>query len=360
MRLHGILRCVRGLRLSYMFWLWRQTAERHHPRAQVVELAREVAMLRTHCSSRDETIKELSAQFAEARQTADSLSASLDKERTTLEARLSYRQEEVLELRSQLQRASVEMRGLSVHLTHVRVLILRQLFEHCSREALRVAVLTWSAAMRSASGGLTQSQLAQDHLELTHQFHLLKRRLDAALADKGRLQASAAARDRELQQEASALRSALLAAGASHQERVGGAGIQATNPAVSSLSTSMAGKDGRLDLPTVHDDERNRKVSSPPSSVRRGHNLPPEAMAEVLTLRRKLQAVHADNALLTQNFMMVKTRLSDVSAQREADHNSMQAVHARLEASMDLQLGQLARAHRSILRSATAITPPAI
>ena len=52
-------------------------------------------------------------------------------------------------------------------------------------------------------------------------------------------------------------------------------------------------------------------------------------MAEVLTLRRKLQGVHADNALLTQNFMMVKNRLTDVSAQREAEQNSMQVRPSR-------------------------------
>ena len=52
-------------------------------------------------------------------------------------------------------------------------------------------------------------------------------------------------------------------------------------------------------------------------------------MAEVLTLRRKLQGVHADNALLTQNFMMVKHRLADVAAQRESDQNSMQVAGRR-------------------------------
>lgn len=61
-------------------------------------------------------------------------------------------------------------------------------------------------------------------------------------------------------------------------------------------------------------------------------------MAELLSLRRKMQAVHADNALLSQNFMMVKARLSDVSAQREADQSSMQARYSACVALMFMNL----------------------
>ena len=43
-----------------------------------------------------------------------------------------------------------------------------------------------------------------------------------------------------------------------------------------------------------------------------------EAALERAALRRKVQDLGADNALLTQNFMLLKARLTDVTSQRDA------------------------------------------
>lgn len=181
---------------------------------------------------------------------------------------------------------------------------------------------------------------------------MLKRRFDAVVADKGRLQAEAAKRDRELQREAAALRSALLAAGAAGGR--GGAAAAAAAPHYLAATTAVAAPSPSLSPPSGLRGGGGGGGSTPAGGAdgagRRGGGA--EAEAEASSLRRRVSDLSADNALLTQNFMMVKARLSDVCAQKEAALSEIQLSCTQLEATLHARLAAAMRAQQ-----ATLLTP---
>ena len=211
------------------------------------------------------------------------------------------------------------------------------------------ALTTASAAARrggaaAASGG--GGALLADHAQLTQQFHVLKRRFDAVVADKGRLQAEAAKRDRELQREAAALRSALLAAGAAGGR--GGAAAAAAAPHYLAATSAVAASSPSLSPPSAlrgGGGGGGTPAGGADGAGRRGGGA--EAEAEASSLRRRVSDLSADNALLTQNFMMVKARLSDVCAQKEAALSEMQLSCTQLEATLHARLAAAMRAQQA-------------
>ena len=277
--------------------------------------------------------------------------------------------------------------------------------------ATSTALETASAAARrgAAVAGTGGGALLADHAVLTQQFHVLKRRFDSVVADKGKLQAEAARRDRELLREASALRSALLAAGAAGG-RAGAAAVAAAPRylAASALAAPSPSSPSLSPPPALRSGGGGSATGSGADPFRRrgGGASSGElqlAEAEASSLRRRLSDMSADNALLTQNFMMVKActharlntrlhacytcvrvcvrvrmhvrvhvhmhmhmdmdmhmlimhvrgqaRLSDVCAQKEAALSEMQLSCTQLETTLHTRLSAAMRAQQTILRS---------
>ena len=217
------------------------------------------------------------------------------------------------------------------------------------------ALTTASAAARrggaaAAPGG--GGALLADHAQLTQQFHVLKRRFDAVVADKGRLQAEAAKRDRELQREAAALRSALLAAGAAGGRGGAAAAAAAAAPHYLAATTALVAPSPSLSPPSAlrggGGDGGSTLGGGSDGARRRGGGA--EAEADASSLRRRVSDLSADNALLTQNFMMVKARLSDVCAQKEAALSEMQLSCTQLEATLHTRLAAAMRAQQATPR----------
>ena len=208
------------------------------------------------------------------------------------------------------------------------------------------------AAVGPGGGGA----LLADHAQLTQQFHVLKRRFDAVVADKGRLQAEAAKRDRELQREAAALRSALLAAGAAGG-RGGAAAAAAATPHYLAATTALVAPSPSLSPPSAlrgGGGGSSTLGGGADGTRRRGGGA--EVEADASSLRRRVSDLSADNALLTQNFMMVKARLSDVCAQKEAALSEMQLSCTQLEATLHTRLAAAMRAQQATPRSELPLT----
>ena len=189
--------------------------------------------------------------------------------------------------------------------------------EACAIGAARGALRTWAAALArraEAAGSEERTQLAADHEALSVQFHQLKRRFDSLSAERGRLVAEAEAREREVAHEASALRSALLS------------GRDGAHAAAASAA-SAAGGGGGVGLPVE---------------------------AELAALRRKLRDVGQDNALLSQNFVLLKARLTEVTAQKAKAEGEHQDGVAHVEATLQRRFGARMRAHHKLLASELA------
>ena len=147
------------------------------------------------------------------------------------------------------------------------------------------------------------------------QFHQLKRRFDSLSAERGRLVAEAEAREREVAHEASALRSALLS------------GRDGAHAAAASAASAAGGGGGGVGLPVE---------------------------AELAALRRKLRDVGQDNALLSQNFVLLKARLTEVTAQKAKAEGEHQDGVAHVEATLQRRFGARMRAHHKLLASELA------
>ena len=71
-------------------------------------------------------------------------------------------------------------------------------------------------------------------------------------------------------------------------------------------------------------------------------------------LRRKLRDVGQDNALLSQNFVLLKARLTEVTAQKAKAEGEHQDGVAHVEATLQRRFGARMRAHHKLLASELA------
>lgn len=195
-RLLRLLAQAQASKLAHGVATWRQAALRLAHDDQSVALVREVTTLRSHCANRDMTITQLREQVAEARGASETLVSELEAERLSLQTALSRTSAELVHQRREGFRAATETRHVELMFERRRVLVLERPFATRARECMRRALGDWAASTRADSTEVAaeRDRLAEGNAELSAQFHLLKRRLDAALAEKGRLQAEAQAR----------------------------------------------------------------------------------------------------------------------------------------------------------------------
>ena len=142
-----------------------------------------------------------------------------------------------------------------------------------------------------------RDQLLEDNEQLQDSFRRLQRRLEQVTGEKIKLEARAVDYDRELQLQASAIRSAILSS-------------DATVRGDCSSSMPSGGSPAAMGTHTTNSDQN-------------GDVLDADATFERATLRRKAADLEADNALLTQNFILLKARMSERTTVHEREIEEM-------------------------------------
>ncbi len=154
--------------------------------------------------------------------------------------------------------------------------------------------------------------------QLKSELHRLGRQLEEVTVEKSKLEARASERDRSLHREAAALRSAILSVESS--------------PLPESPSGAMG----------------SPAVASTPGI---GGALDPEATLERAALRRKAADLEADNALLTQNFVLLKARMSELTSLHQRETADTKRAHGEAHEDLSRRLGGEVAAMRAIFAS---------
>ena len=102
---------------------------------------------------------------------------------------------------------------------------------------------------------------------------------------------------------------------------------RAAEKAARAAERAVASRDGRF---AERSEETRLRVET--------RHVPPELTAEMIRLRRKVSDLGADNALLTQNFLMVQSRYREVAGQRDEERASrsteLEAVATQADATL--------------------------
>ena len=241
-RLRSCLRTRRALALSNSWATWQQASLTSAASSVAEPLLRELTVMREEVSAsrdRGQVIRELRKQINEAREADEELQRRRDEqsrleevERKRLEralaesqSALAESQSEVAALREEIDHAAATLReGFAEAATqgarlaaeeHGRQMItgrLRALLYAAEATRLTAALHGWACSARAIGVDDERRRLLKRDADLAHETHLARRKLDSTTAELARFRATSEARERELQREASALRSALLAA----------------------------------------------------------------------------------------------------------------------------------------------------
>jgi hypothetical protein len=353
---------------------WRSTALwRAWARWAETSLAWELEALTVRMAHREADLRRVKQDAAAARESSSQLLARLEgelEERNArlLEMRASLSNSGEARLDQPVREANATLKERAREVGEARVRRLGGLLAGVAALKQSLALSRWRVATArlpstdgrgrdrrfgSQSGSpeiapLDRAALEASHAQLSTRARLLQRRLDGLVTEKERLQAQANERDRELRHEAAALRAALLAAGGAARGHVRGSSspaqdmVGAAEASEAEATLERAALRRRVRRDRARWSKGHVAAQTLPSPFIVASFLPPSAhtlccfcnSAKLPLLSPPLSSptcspfpptpaqaadLSADNALLTQNFMLLKSRLADVVAMRDVE-----------------------------------------
>ena len=341
-RLRSVLRSRRALALGRAWTAWTHVSLAGHHAARAEPLMRELSVLRAEVASqrdRSADLQQLREQVAEARSSDGRLQREQAQAHKALMSELSSTKLALAE--SQAQAAAFRDEGAAMQeeldgaagtlrdgfaeaaaqgarlaaeehtkqQQRTRLLVIVQ-----SSHAARIAhaLHGWKVAAAAIFAEHERASLRTSKATLEHELHLCHRRLDGLHAEKSSLEAAASARDREMEREATALRSALLAA--------------APQPFAGRPSAALPGECRPSVVPQPQQQHHLRSAAAATAALQAAAAASAAAAAPITPVEAQSHTTHSTNPFREQSAPYSPQRLSpDKTARWQAKAPQQQA-----------------------------------